>query len=140
MTEWITSILMLLGGALMLLAAVGVVRMPDLFMRMHAATKPAVLGIGLVLSSVALHFGELGIATRAVLITGFFLLTAPVAAHMIGRAAYFVGTPLWERTIQDDLSGRYDLRTHTLDSAVEQGVGTARRRKTESIDITPEPE
>ncbi len=63
MTEWIIAFMLISGGALMLLAAVGVLRMPDIFTRMHAATKPAVLGIGLIMASVAVHFGELGIAT-----------------------------------------------------------------------------
>jgi multicomponent Na+:H+ antiporter subunit G len=44
----------------------------------------------------------------------FFLLTAPVAAHMIGRAAYFVGVPLWSGTITDELRGHYDMKTHRL--------------------------
>jgi len=64
--------------------------------------------------SVALHFGELGVVTRALLAIAFFFLTAPVAAHMIGRAAYFVGVPLWEGTLRDELRGRYDPRTHEL--------------------------
>lgn len=135
MTDWLVGLLLLLGGALMLLAAVGVLRMPDVFTRMHAATKPAVLGIGLIATGVALHFGDVGVMTRAILVIGFFVLTAPVAAHMIGRAAYFVGVPLWERTTIDDLSGQYDPRTHRLGSHVTPSTG--HRRKSEPGDATP---
>jgi monovalent cation:H+ antiporter-2, CPA2 family len=63
---------------------------------------------------VAVHFGELGVATRAVATVIFVFLTAPVAAHMIARASYFVGVPLWEGTIIDELRGHYDQRTHRL--------------------------
>jgi multicomponent Na+:H+ antiporter subunit G len=105
MSDIITALLVVVGGAFMLLAGVGVVRMPDLFMRMQAATKAATLGAGCMLLAVAVHFGEPTVVTRALLVTAFVFLTAPVAAHMIARAAYSVGTPLWEGTITDELRG-----------------------------------
>ncbi|HWO42738.1 MAG TPA: monovalent cation/H(+) antiporter subunit G [Candidatus Eisenbacteria bacterium] len=114
MNEFLASLLMIVGGVFLLLAAVGIVKMPDLFTRMQAATKAATLGISCMLLAVALHMDDLGLSIRALLTIVFFLLTAPVAAHMIGRAAYFVGVPLWQRTITDELKGQYDLRTHAL--------------------------
>lgn len=106
MNDIATAVLLLIGAAFMLLAGLGVIRMPDLFMRTQAATKAATLGVGCTLMSVAVHFGELTVVTRAALITAFVLLTAPVSAHMIARAAHSVGTPLWDRTIADELRGR----------------------------------
>lgn len=103
MSEAISGSLLILGGLFMLLAGVGVVRMPDLFMRMQAATKAATLGTGCMLLAVAVHFGDLAVTTRAVLVTIFVFLTAPVAAHVIARAAYSVGVPLWEGTLCDEL-------------------------------------
>jgi monovalent cation/proton antiporter MnhG/PhaG subunit len=114
MNEIVSSALMIIGAAFALLASAGVVRMPDLFTRMQAATKASTLGIGCVVLAVAVHFGELGITTRALATIIFIFLTAPVAAHMIARAAYFVGVPLWEQTIIDELHGHYDRRTHKL--------------------------
>jgi CPA2 family monovalent cation:H+ antiporter-2 len=114
MNEIISSALMIIGAAFALLAGAGVVRMPDLFTRMQAATKASTLGIGCMVLAVPIHFGELGITTRALATIIFVFLTAPVAAHMIARAAYFVGVPLWERTIIDELHGHYDRRTHKL--------------------------
>jgi CPA2 family monovalent cation:H+ antiporter-2 len=114
MTEMIASASMIVGAAFMLLAGVGVVRMPDLFMRMQAATKASTLGMGCIVLAVAVHFGELGITTRVLATIVFVCLTAPVAAHMIARASYFVGVPLWEGTIIDELRGHYDRRTHRL--------------------------
>jgi CPA2 family monovalent cation:H+ antiporter-2 len=114
MNELLSSALLMIGAAFALLAGAGVVRMPDLFTRMQAATKASTLGIGSIVLAVAIHFGELGITTRALTVIFFVFLTAPVAAHMIARAAYFVGVPLWERTIIDELHGHYDRRTHKL--------------------------
>jgi multicomponent Na+:H+ antiporter subunit G len=100
----ITIILLATGAFFMLVAAIGVLRMPDLLMRMHAATKAGTLGAGLLLLAVAVHFGQAGITIRALATVTFLLLTAPVAAHVIGRAAYLAGTlPLWDRTLVDEL-------------------------------------
>jgi multicomponent Na+:H+ antiporter subunit G len=103
MTEVLVSILVVLGAVLIVVACVGVLRLPDLYTRMHASTKPATLGISLIVAALAIHSGELGIAVRAVLVVLFFLLTAPVAAHRLARAAYRAGVPRWPGTIRDDL-------------------------------------
>lgn len=116
MKEIVSTILVLVGTVFMFLAGLGILRMPDLYTRMSATTKVATLGIGSMLLAVAVYFGELGIATRALAAVAFVLLTAPVAAHMIGRASYFVGVPLCKETIADELRGHYDLRTHELES------------------------
>ena len=100
----------------MLLAAVGIVRMPDLFLRMSSTTKAATLGSISLLLALAIHFGSLAVASRAAAIIFFLLLTTPIAAHMIGRAAYCTGVPLWSETRIDELSGRYDEETHELGS------------------------
>jgi multicomponent Na+:H+ antiporter subunit G len=117
MKETITSLLMLSGAIFAFLSALGILRFPDLFSRMQAATKGSAFGVTCLLLAVAVHFGELGTATRAIVTIFFVLLTAPVAAHMIGRAAYFVGVPLWPGTITDELKGQYDMRTHALRSS-----------------------
>ena len=99
----VTVALMVIGGVLMLLAAVGVVRMPDLYSRMQSATKASTLGVGCTMLAVAIDFADLGIATRVLLIVAFVFLTAPISAQMIGRAAYYVGVPLWKGTTLDEL-------------------------------------
>jgi multicomponent Na+:H+ antiporter subunit G len=104
----------MIGAVFLLTASIGVFRMPDLFTRMQTATKAATLGISCVLLAVALYMNDFGVAIRAVLTIVFFFLTAPVAAHMIGRAAYFIGVPLWKGTLVDELRGHYDRRTHRL--------------------------
>ena len=108
MSEWIAAVVMLSGALFVLISALGALRMPDLFMRMHAATKAGTLGAGLILLAALLLFSATAVTTKAVLIFLFLLLTAPVAAHVLGRAAYYDGVPLWDRTEVDALAGKYD--------------------------------
>ena len=103
------------GGSLfVLLAAIGLLRMPDLFTRMHPSSKAATLGTVLILIGIAVYFEDGAIAVRAVLICLFLFLTAPVASHIIARAGFLSGVPLAEETAIDELSGHYDLATHCL--------------------------
>lgn len=87
MSEIITGLLILTGGGFSLIAAIGLIRFPDVLMRMHASTKAGTLGAGLSLAGAALFFGEISVVTKCVLAILFLLLTAPLAAHMIGRAS-----------------------------------------------------
>ncbi|MBN2119222.1 MAG: monovalent cation/H(+) antiporter subunit G [Anaerolineales bacterium] len=114
MAESISLFLLLLGAVFMLLAAIGLVRMPDVLMRLHSSTKSATLGVGLIMLGVALFFNDFAIGVRALAIVVFMFFTAPVAAHMIGRAAYLSGVPLWEGTLSDEMRGHYDPKTHAL--------------------------
>lgn len=114
MAESIALLLLLLGAVFMLLAAIGMVRMPDVLTRMHSSTKSGTLGVGLIMLGVALIFGDFAIGVRALAIVIFMFSTTPVSAHMIARAAYLSGVPLWEGTLSDELRGRYDAETHRL--------------------------
>lgn len=114
--DMIAMILFVFGAFLMFLAGVGLLRLPDIFLRMSAATKASTLGAGFILLGAALYFDELGTTSRAVATIFFLLLTGPVAAHRIARAAYFDGSPLWEGTVRDDLRGHYDQNTHELEA------------------------
>ena len=117
MNDIIVLILISLGALFILLAAVGLLRMPDLFLRISVTTKAATLGVGMILAGMALHFYETSITTRAIAIIVFLLLTAPIGAHLIGRASYFVGVPLWKKSLMDDLKGKYNMDTHELSSS-----------------------
>ncbi|MEA2067859.1 MAG: monovalent cation/H(+) antiporter subunit G [Verrucomicrobiota bacterium] len=100
--EILTCAFLLLGGLLSLVAAAGVLRMPDLFTRMHAATKVGTVGVTAITIGLMIHFGSITVVSRGVLVIAFFLLTAPVAAHMIARAAYRSGVSLWILTRIDE--------------------------------------
>ena len=101
----IATALLVLGSAFMLLAGVGLIRLPDLFLRMSATAKAATLGAALTAVGAAVHFGEAEIVGRAIVIVLFLFLTAPVAAHKIGRAGYRRGAPLYEGTMCDEAKG-----------------------------------
>ena len=113
MIEVLTSIIMVLGSLFCLLAGVGMLRLPDTLTRMHAATKAGTLGAGLILIAEAVFYRDTGITLRALATIVFLLLTAPVAAHLIGRAAYHSGIKLSKQTWIDHLS---DQQSETRDS------------------------
>ena len=106
MIDILVAVLLVLGGFFSFMAALGLLRLPDLLIRMHASTKAGTLGCGLILLALALHFGETGVVTRALATIAFLMVTAPIAAHMIGRAAYRAGVPLWPGTVIDELGRR----------------------------------
>ena len=107
MNEIITALLLVLGSLFSFVAALGMLRLPDTVIRMHAATKAGTLGTGLILFGVAFFYADLGITLRALATIIFLLLTAPVAAHLIGRAAYYSNIKLWEKTWIDELAHHY---------------------------------
>ncbi|WP_366654955.1 monovalent cation/H(+) antiporter subunit G [Fodinicurvata sp. EGI_FJ10296] len=106
--EIMTAVLLVSGGFFTFVAGVGVVRLPDILMRMHASTKAGTLGVGLIFLGLALYFGELSVASRSIAAIVFLLITAPVAAHMIGRAAYKTGIQLTNRTVIDEYQAACD--------------------------------
>ena len=118
--ELLTVVLMVVGATLTLLAAVGVLRMPDLYSRMQTATKASTLGIGCLLLAVAVDFGDLAITTRVVLIVAFLLLTAPISAQVIGRTGYYAGIPLWGRDSLDELRDRLDRQASSSEDVAER--------------------
>ena len=86
--EVIASVAVLLGAVFTLLAALGVVRFPDVLTRLHAAAKAGVLGAGLIVVAAAVALDGPDAVLRAAITLLFLVLTAPVAGHAIGRAAY----------------------------------------------------
>ncbi|RJO76673.1 monovalent cation/H(+) antiporter subunit G [Nocardia panacis] len=86
--EWIAGALILTGSTLALTAAIGLVRFPDIFSRMHAATKPQVVGLIMVLIGAIIELRGHGNVWALALVGLFTLLTAPVIAHLLGRTAY----------------------------------------------------
>jgi len=102
MNDTIVSVLIIFGGAFAAIAGLGLLRLPDVLIRMHASTKAGTLGVGLIVLGVSVHFSSSLVITKALLIIAFLLLTAPVAAHLIGRAAYRRNLPLWDKTVMHD--------------------------------------
>lgn len=114
MIEVVVALLLIIGTTFTLIAAIGVLRMPDVYLRLQVSTKGATLGAGVILLAVAVYFGEFAIVVRALLIIAFIFLTTPISGHMLARAAYRIGVPLWESSVIDELAGRYDAETDEL--------------------------
>lgn len=123
MSSAIIAILTTFGAIFVLLAAIGLIRMPDTYLRISVTTKAATLGVGLMLVSAAIFFNDLSTTSRALVIIVFVLLTAPVSAHLIGRASYFMGVKLWDKSVVDDLRGKYQKKSHVLKSETEDSKG-----------------
>lgn len=92
--QLVAALFVLFGAFFCLSAAVGVVRFPDVITRLHAATKPQVFGLILILTGVALKMWDWKVTLLGTLIVAFQILTAPVSAHMVARTAYRLG--LWD--------------------------------------------
>jgi multicomponent Na+:H+ antiporter subunit G len=99
----VAAALMLSGAAIAIIAAYGLHRLPDVYARMHVATKPATLGIALCLAGAALRADHPSTATKLVLAIAFQLVTTPVAGHLLGRAAHAARVPQSEYTFIDEL-------------------------------------
>lgn len=114
MSDFFIAMFATLGTVFVLLASIGLVRMPDTYLRISVTTKAATLGIGLILISAAFYFKEASVTTRVLAIILFIILTAPVGAHLIGRASYFIGVKMWHKSVIDELEGKYKKVTHEL--------------------------
>ena len=104
-SEWIAAVCILTGTILTLLSGVGLLRLPDVYTRSHAASKSTTLGVLFILLGSFLFFliGEGYVSIRLLLGIFFVFLTAPVAGHIICRAAYRSNVKLTDRTVRDDL-------------------------------------
>ena len=102
MIELAIGVLWIVGSSFALVAAVGVWRMPDVFTRMQASTKASTLGLGCLAIGAALQLGDAASMIRLLSIGAFLLLTTPVSAHVIARASYRAGVPLWGGTVVDE--------------------------------------
>ncbi len=103
--EIVASVAILAGSTVVAIAGIGLVRLPDPLMRMHATTKAGVVGSGLVMIGIALSLGTFGAIMTGLLGLFFLLATSPLASHALGRAAYASGAPVSPSTAVDALAG-----------------------------------
>lgn len=94
----VAALLLVLGALLCAVAALGLLRLPDVYTRLHAAAKAGPLGAGLILLAAALASGDWAIALRCVLGVAFLIATSPVSAHLLARAALRSGVAPDPRT------------------------------------------
>ncbi|TLM83355.1 monovalent cation/H(+) antiporter subunit G [Pseudarthrobacter sp. NamE2] len=113
----VSAVFMVVGAVMSLGAAIGLLRFPDLLSRMHAATKPQVLGLFLLLASIGLQMRTWWVWPVLLVAWIFQLLTAPVSAHMVGRAGYRT------KHLHREL-----LSTDELDAVVQKAAAKAARK------------
>lgn len=99
----LVAILLVVGCLMSLIAGIGLLTFPDMLTRMHAATKPQVLGFLLIFAGLAIHLRSWAVIPVLVLAWGMQLLTAPVSAHMIGRSGYRTKHAAKETLFSDEL-------------------------------------
>jgi multicomponent Na+:H+ antiporter subunit G len=104
MTVAVVNIFMWVGAIFLLLASMGLLRMPDLYTRMQVATKATTLGVTCCVLAAALWFQTWSALGRAALIITFIVLTTPIGAHILCRMAYLTGIPLWKRSVLDEFA------------------------------------
>lgn len=103
LVNYLAALLILAGAGFSLIAAVGVLRLPDLYTRLHAASKAGAIGAGLIFLAVAVISFDAAVVLRCLLGIVFLLLSTPVSAHLLARAAYRCGEAPTAATTVDDL-------------------------------------
>ncbi len=106
MIEWIAAFFLVAGSVFMLVAAIGVVKLQDVYMRMHAITKAASLGAILMLVAVFLIYQHWLVLVEALMVVLFVIFTAPIASHMIAKAAHITKMPKGKGYVVDELDGK----------------------------------
>lgn len=118
----------LIGTLFVLAAALGMVRFPDPLMRLHASTKAGTLGVAFSATGMMCYYPSLSIVARGAVLVLFLLLTAPVAAHMIGRAAYYredaLDVQLWEGTVIDQMWSSLSAPQRKEEATRSTGAGS----------------
>lgn len=103
MLMWLSLLFVLLGSIITFMAALGVMRLPDFFMRMHAATKAGVVGPSLLLIGAGFYEPSVETSIKIALAVLFLLMTTPIASHLLGKAGFLGGAKLWQGTTHNDL-------------------------------------
>ena len=103
-------ILFIIGLLFVALGMIGLIRLPDVYNRMHATTKVTTIGTSTIMLAIFLNTGFSPIGLKALTVSVFLVLTSPVVGHMVGRAAHRHGVPLCEESIVDEYDGTYKKR------------------------------
>jgi len=99
----LVGLMIIIGAAFSLIAALGLVRFPDVYTRMHAASKAGTLGSGVVLIALGIYSDDIGTLSRSIAGVIFFLLTAPISAHLLAKASYAVGYRMSDLSVADEM-------------------------------------
>lgn len=100
---YLGAALVVIGGVFGLIAAIGMLRFPDLYTRMHAASKAGIVSAGFIFVAIGLVSFDGPVALRALMGVCFLMLTTPVSAHLLARVAYFSGVRPVDATAPNEM-------------------------------------
>ncbi len=112
MENYIVLFFLVLGTLSIFIASIGLLKMPDVYLRMSASTIAGTFGVASMLVAVAIFFGGLSLILHIAGVIIFLILTVPVGAHMLGRTSHIIGLKMWDKTVSDDMKGKYNPKTH----------------------------
>lgn len=118
--EIISSFFILAGVIFIVISGIGLIRLPDFYIRISAITKAITLGITLLLIGIGIYFNDLVIAGKVITIFFFMTLTSPVSAHIIARAATKNKVPFWDKTVLDDFNPYLEKQQQEREAAEEE--------------------
>lgn len=101
---YLAGILVVTGSLFTLVASLGLLRLPDVYTRMHAASKAGTMGSCVILLALAITADDWPISVRALVGISFFLLTVPISSHLLAKAAHSAGFPASDVTVRDDIA------------------------------------
>jgi len=115
----ISAIFILIGAVFMLISSIGMIRLPDFYIRNSASTKAVVLGVTLILLGVGIHYNNILVFIEIFAILFFIYLIAPLAAHIVSRAAVITKVGFWKKTNLEELSD-YEREQDEEDEQMEE--------------------
>ncbi len=99
----LAGVFVVMGALFALVASIGILRLPDFYTRIHAASKAGTVGSVLALIALAIVSVQTAEVLRAIAAIVFFFLTAPISAHLLGKAAYSAGYRMWSGSVMDEM-------------------------------------
>ncbi len=116
MTDILIAIISTIGALAILVASIGILRMPDFYLRLSVTVKAGTLGTGCLLACAAFMFDDVSVTTKTISIVFFLILTNPIGAHLIAKTAYHTKVEKWKGTHIDDLESINEkTETETMD-------------------------
>ncbi len=112
MITWLIIILLVIGSITILVASIGLLRMPDFYLRISSVTIAGTFGVGAMLLAAALYFLSFSLTMHVLGGIIFLALTVPIGSQLLGRAAYIMEFPVWKGTMHDDLKDKSDTDLH----------------------------
>jgi multicomponent Na+:H+ antiporter subunit G len=119
LTEYLVLFFLIIGSLFILVASIGLLKMPDVYLRMSASTIAGTFGVASMLVGAAIYFADITITLHIAGVIVFLILTVPIGAHMLGKNAHLIGLKMWDKTVCDDLKGKFNEETNTYDG-IEQ--------------------